>query len=1102
MTIRSSFFRAVARCGVVAFALLLVAMLGRAASAQDAKPSSPAHAAATEALVPVEETAANVVPPDAIDEALLDLPIVAIEVKLEGKRWAKPARIGSVKVGEKLTPEVARRAMRELDEGGTYAGLAAEAERSGAGVILRLVGVPSRTIASVQIDGGVLEKAETLKASGLEVGSEITEADVDDLQRRLSAVYDSHGFPGAHIDASVVDLDEPGEVLISIQIEPGEPRLVSQRIFVIEPAWDKHVGDLKESYEVEAGDRLDQKACDEADRKLTEVLRRAGFGQARVYHKTLFRAAFSYLYVYVDSGPKLVPAFEGNTSFDRDQLTRALEIEKADATTGADLATRLKRHYLSYGFLDAEVQADERPSKEDPGIIHVVFKIREGARVRVRKRVLLCLSAKEDPDDVGREIDRVLEEELPSEDLVAVPSPLVVEDAVGSRGGRRAEPLDVAPAAVYTAEAYAKAMKRVRELYLGKGYLRSVIGPASVVRARCHPSSPPGECIEEPLPKMQAVCKTDDAGMPEPEPPPPPGSSCVPDSLRGIRCSPRLTLRIPLHLGPQTRIWDVAFDGNDHETDVALAEIADLPLGEPLSMKELEDAKARVLEHYQDEGYAFAEVLADIEPSPDGTRARVRFRIRERDLVFIDGVDVEGAFRTDHDLIIGRVALKTGDRYSRRDLRLSEERIATLGPFSSVSVTLSEPEVPAKRKRLLVRVTEYGSQYIEPRLGFSTGEGLRVGFEYGHRNIGGRAIALTLRLELSYLFDFMIIDSDVEKNLGPLPVSERLERRNSVRVAFPEIGLGPTFSLGIEGIDVRDNQRDFGLTREALVPSITYRPLREVSMTLSASGELNDVQIFNADSVDAAILENPNLARLLRFPDGTTFAVSQRLGVTWDRRDNPLSATSGTLLVGATEHVNAFPIGEESSTDPLVSHFLKVTTRFATYFRFTDQGLSLALSVSGGVNVQLESGSKTYPDRLFYVGGFESHRAYFPDAMVPEDVAKRIDAGEVTIDEVAVRGGDLVVNPRVELRIPIWKAIGIGVFLDVANLYVDPAEFDIGAWRYGAGAGLRIATPLGPLAFDGAFNLNRVASALEDDPGPDHREFEDLGAIHFSVGLF
>jgi outer membrane protein assembly factor BamA len=1096
--VTESFFRRATARGFLAFLLsICLAAVALPARAQDPAPS-PARASATEKLVPVEQTEARAVPADTLDEKLLGLPVLRVEVVLEGKRWAKPAKVTGVRPGEPLSPDLARRAMRELDDGGTYAGLAAEAVPSENGVVLRLFAVPSRTIASVQIDGGVLDRNETLKSSRLDVGSEITEADVDDLGRRLSAVYDTHGFPKAHIAVNVVDLDEPGDVLVSIQVEPGEPRLVSQRIFVIEPAWDKHVGDLKSEYEVEAGDRLDQKACDEADRKLAEILRQTGFGRARVYHKTLFRGAFSYLYVYVDSGPKLVPSFEGNTSFDADQLTRALEIEKTDATSPADLATRLKRHYVSYGFLDAEVRADERPS-DDPGLTHIVFRIREEARVRVARRVLLCLAPDEDPDDVGREIDRVLEEELPSEGLFSVPSPLIVEDTTGSRGGRRAEPIDIAPAAVYTPDAYAKAMKRVRELYLGKGYLSSVIGPASVVRARCAPSSPPGECTEEPLPPMRAQCGTDDRGIPAAEPPPPAGSTCVPDSLRGVRCSPRLVLRIPVHLGPQSRIWDMTFEGNAHVSDTALAEIAALPLGEPLSLKDLEDAKSRVTEHYQDLGYAFAEVLAEVEPSPDGTRARVRFIVRERDLVIIDGIDVEGAFRTDHDLIVGRVVLQPGDQYSRRDLRLSEERIATLGPFSSVSVTLADPEVPAKRKRLLVRVTEYGSQYIEPRLGFSTGEGLRVGFEYGHRNIGGRAISLTLRLELSYLFDFMIIDSDVEKNLGPLPVSERLERRNSVRVSFPEIGLGPTFSLGVEGIDVRDNQRDFGLTREALVPSLTYRPLREVAVTLSASGELNDVQIFNADSVDDAILQNPNLERLLRFPDGTTFAVSQRLGVTWDRRDNPLSATSGTLLVGATEHVNAFPIGDQTGDDPLVSHFLKLTTRFATYFRFTDEGLSLALSISGGLNVQLQSGSKTYPDRLFYAGGFESHRAYFPDKMIPEDVADRIDAGEIKEDDVAVRGGDLIVNPRVELRIPIWEAIGIGIFLDIANLYVDPAAFDPLAWRYGAGGGLRISTPLGPLAFDGAFNLNRLAEATEKIPD---RTFEDIGAIHFSVGLF
>jgi len=369
------------------------------------------------------------------------------------------------------------------------------------------------------------------------------------------------------------------------------------------------------------------------------------------------------------------------------------------------------------------------------------------------------------------------------------------------------------------------------------------------------------------------------------------------------------------------------------------------------------------------------------------------------------------------------------------------------------------------------------------------GDGVRFAFEYGHRNIASQAISLTLRVQLSYLFDFMILDPEFKRNIAPLPVSQQLERRNSARVTFPEIGLGPLISFSVEGLDVRDNQRDFGLTREAFVPSITYRPLREVALTLSLSGELNDVQIFNAATVEEAIRQNGNLERLLRFPDGTTFAVAQRLGVTWDRRDNPLSATTGTLLVGATEHVNAFPIGNQSSSAPLVSHFLKVTTRVAGYFRFTDDGLSLALSLSGGTNIQLESGSKTYPDRLFYLGGFESHRGFFPDSVIPEDVAQRILDGELTDKDVAIRGGDLVINPRVELRIPVYKVVGVGVFLDVANLYVDPAEFDPLAWRYGAGAGLRISTPLGPLAFDGAFNLDR-------------REWEDIGAIHFSVGLF
>ncbi len=331
----------------------------------------------------------------------------------------------------------------------------------------------------------------------------------------------------------------------------------------------------------------------------------------------------------------------------------------------------------------------------------------------------------------------------------------------------------------------------------------------------------------------------------------------------------------------------------------------------------------------------------------------------------------------------------------------------------------------------------------------------------------------------------------------PLPLrgeaASALERRNSASIYFPEFGLGPLFALTIEGVDVRDNQRDFGLTRDALGPTATFRPFREFVTTLGATVELNDVQIFDAQAVTQAIEMNPGLAPLLSFPQGRTFALAQRLSASWDRRDNPFAATKGTLLTGDIEHVNAFPANSGGSTTSIVSHFMRFQARAAGYVRFTEKGLALAVSIAGGVNVQLTSGSKTYPDRLLFLGGFDTLRGFLSDSVVPEDVAQQIlhpkGKPPLTIDDVAIRGGDVSINPRVELRVPLTNTFQIGVFLDTGNLWVDPSAFNPIILRYAAGAGLRVNTPIGPLAFDYGFNLIR-------------RPWEDIGALHFSIGLF
>jgi len=280
---------------------------------------------------------------------------------------------------------------------------------------------------------------------------------------------------------------------------------------------------------------------------------------------------------------------------------------------------------------------------------------------------------------------------------------------------------------------------------------------------------------------------------------------------------------------------------------------------------------------------------------------------------------------------------------------------------------------------------------------------------------------------------------------------------------------------------------------------VIYRPRRVLATQAGASLELNDVQTFNAESVEEAIEKNPSLANLLRVPDGDTFVVAERVGITWDGRDNPFDAKSGAILSAGVEHVNAYPSASAgTSATEFTSHFLRLTSRVAGYVRLTRKGASLAMSLSAGYNLQLDPdnpNSQTYPDRLFFLGGIDSLRAFLADSVVPEDIAQKLlsDAAatgsEPAIDAVGIRGGDVSLNPRIELRLPYNDVVQLGIFLDAGNLWRDPAQIDLLALRYAGGAGLRFVTPIGPLALDYGINLDR-------------RAWEDFGAFHFSIGLF
>jgi outer membrane protein insertion porin family len=1065
-------------------------------------------------------------------------PILRVETVTVGGLWSSKETITAVRPGEAYSGEAARRAVREIMARGRFARAGVEAYLENGGVVLRLALLPRRVIATLTLSGGVLDRGETLEAAGLSEGGEVTAPALDLAESRISALYASRGFPKARVSADATDTDDPDQAVVSIEVDPGPPLLITRRTFVIDPVVQAEVGALRDRYKIDPalnpfeeilrkigfpitpGERADETLLSDADRELADVLRQSGFLRAEVRHQLVRTGSSAVLFVKIAAGPRLVPLFDGNRTFDADQLTAALELGNGGGARSGELAEKLRDFYVKRGFLDAEVAVSERGDPAD-AIHYLTFRIVENRRVRVTRRLFPCLTGELSADDVGGEIQTFLDEELPRADGFSPGDPRALYSALGPTfgAGKRPAPLDIDAATTFAPQPYERARKHLKDLFYSKGYLNAVVGPVSLMRARCDPKRSGGGCVPEALPPIKPRCDTDELGLPLPEPPLPASHRCEHDATGGVECAPEVTVVLPIHLGPRSILYDIAFEGNRQVPEQRLAAVADLRLGRPVSSLELEAARLRLLDFYQSRGYAYADVRASIEPSPDRTRARAKFTVSEHEVVFVRGVVVKGAKRTDEALIRSRVALTVGLPYRQDIARLSEERIAALGTFTSVSVGLEDPDVPQRDKRVVVSVVEQLTQYLDPRVGFSTGEGFRLAFEYGNRNLAGGAQALTLRVQLSYLPDIFVPESvkQAYRAANFDNIGARLERRNAASLLLPDIGLGPLVGLNVDLLDINDIQRDFALTKEALVPTVTFRPSRQLTFQGSLTAEYNKVQVFLScvpgqdpgDTTDDCF--RAETLNILRVPEGQSVAFSQRVGGTYDGRNNPFAATSGILLAGGVEHVNAFAIATDSAEaqpDQPDSHFLKLTGKASGYVPLGPQGFSLAMSLSGGWNVQLEDGSATYPDRLFFLGGVDSIRSFLADSVVPQDVADCInrksddescfrgtDDGKVRvrIEDVPIRGGDLSLLSRLELRfpLPVTSFLQGGLVLDMGNLWRNWQKFAVNErlLRYGLGLGIRIVTPIGPIAFDYGFNLLR-------------NRWEDIGAFQFSIGVF
>ena len=158
--------------------------------------------------------------------------------------------------------------------------------------------------------------------------------------------YELHGFPSAAVRVEAADTDRPENVILSIEIWPGRPPSSSRSgsSWAIRPAAPRWAN-LENEYKVDAGARVDEPSFAEADRELAEGLKQHGFFRAEVRHAISNVGAFSYLYVYLYPGPRMIPRSTAtapstrSSSATRSTCRRGPTRARASSSTGSARST-------------------------------------------------------------------------------------------------------------------------------------------------------------------------------------------------------------------------------------------------------------------------------------------------------------------------------------------------------------------------------------------------------------------------------------------------------------------------------------------------------------------------------------------------------------------------------------------------------------------------------------------------------------------------------------------------------------------------------------------------------------------------------------------
>jgi len=474
-----------------------------------------------------------------------------------------------------------------------------------------------------------------------------------------------------------------------------------------------------------------------------------------------------------------------------------------------------------------------------------------------------------------------------------------------------------------------------------------------------------------------------------------------------------------------------------------------------------DDATEKLRTAYANEGYIYAQIRPVVERtmSKDSVpTVNLRWEIAEGTPATINRIDIAGNDYTSDQCIRDALVIVPGDVFSQDRLIRSYQNIQNLGFFES---PLPPPETPRANDKgdvdvvFHVKEKHTGSVNFGASVGEGTGLGGFIGLD--QPNLFGLCKKASVQWQYGkYVNDFQLSYTDP---------AVRQTRISGTATAYS------TYSRYLIA-DLGQSQASGGSLQLGF-------PVHGSPFT----------RLFVSYGGEAVRFTGGLATRDTLIDTRRHFRSTVGLQLTHDNRIDLPFASAGSLRE-IDAQFNGGPLGGTSSFQRYTTELRNYST-LATFGgqQIGSQSMKLVFGLTARAGMLFGNAGPFFYSQKFAMGGTqygEQLRGYEEFSITPAGFVPGTNSN-ATVQSF----GNAFFSTTAELGVRFNSMLYSDLFYDAGNVYDSPRDFDPTRLFRGAGIGVAIVTPLGPLGLDWAYGFDRVDINGRPDP---------KWMLHFKLG--